>query len=252
MSQYQQERFPFPSPSRLRRELRLPRPPLWLVGSLVALFIPAGMTLALIYRARHTPSTRPRVQLFQDMGVQPRYGTQASSPVFADGRSARPPVGGTLARGQLQDKPHFDRGWEMTLAASSGQSTVVYFKGLPPEVSNTPALRARGRIEFGIYCAVCHGALGDGHGPVNDTVVRNKEPKWIPAPSLRTPNVGSMPDGQLYHVIRSGIRSMPPYGAQIDVADRWAIVAYVRTLSPQQATPALTGPARAPATRSSP
>jgi mono/diheme cytochrome c family protein len=39
-----------------------------------------------------------------------------------------------------------------------------------------------------------------------------------------------MPDGQLYAVIRNGIRNMPAYNAQIPVDDRWAIVAYVRAL----------------------
>jgi mono/diheme cytochrome c family protein len=39
-----------------------------------------------------------------------------------------------------------------------------------------------------------------------------------------------MPDGQLYATITNGLRNMPAYRAQIPVADRWAIVAYVRAL----------------------
>lgn len=245
MSDYQRERFPFPSPGRLRRELRLPRPPLWLVAAVLLLFIPAGITAALIYRARHSTSAKPRIHLIQDMGVQPRYGPQAASEVFADGRATRAPVAGTIAQGQLEDKPHYHRGYETATDPATGQPAIRYFKGLPPEVENNEGLLKRGREQYAIYCGVCHGKTGDGAGPVNQTAIRNNEPKWVPAPSMMSDVVRQQPDGQLYNTIRNGIRNMPPYGSQIDTHDRWAIVACVRSL--QQQTPA-TAPATQPAT----
>lgn len=244
MSTYQQEKFPFPSPGRLKRELRLPRPPMWLVLSLIVLFVPAGITAALIYRARHSTSTRPRVHLIQDMDNQPRYGPQAASEVFADGRASRLPVAGTIAQGELEDKPHFNRGYEMVADPATGQQKIVYFQGLPPEVKPTDGLLARGREQYGIYCAVCHGKEGNGAGPVNQIAIQNKESKWVPAPSVLDDAIRSQPDGQLYNTIRNGIRNMPPYGSQIDTHDRWAIVAYMRQL--QKQSPA-TRPASQPA-----
>ena len=44
-----------------------------------------------------------------------------------------------------------------------------------------------------------------------------------------------MPDGQLFQTISFGFNTMPAYGAQIPVDDRWAVVAYVRALQLSQA-----------------
>jgi hypothetical protein len=39
-----------------------------------------------------------------------------------------------------------------------------------------------------------------------------------------------MPNGQLFNTISNGFNTMMGYAAQIPVADRWAIVLYVRAL----------------------
>jgi mono/diheme cytochrome c family protein len=233
---YRDEQFPLPLPGRLKRELNLPRPPIWLMLAAVAVLVPAGVVFALIYRARTTTSTRPRIQLVQDMGVQPRYGPQAASPVFADGRSARLPVPGTIARGTILDDPLFSDGYVTASDPANAQPTLSYCVALPAQVAQMPNLLERGQMQFNIYCAVCHGRLADGHGLVNETAVRNKEPKWVPAPSLLTPAIAQQAPGQIYTTIKNGIRNMPAYAVQIAPADRWAIVAYVRHL--QQSAPA--------------
>ncbi len=43
-----------------------------------------------------------------------------------------------------------------------------------------------------------------------------------------------MPDGQIFATITHGVRTMPAYGPQVPVPDRWAIVAYVRALQLSQ------------------
>jgi mono/diheme cytochrome c family protein len=220
VSTYHSEKIPFPSPRRLRQELLLRRPPRWLVLSLVTLFVPAGITLAFIFHARHTLSEKPRIHLIQDMDVQPRYGLQAASDVFADGRAMRLPVAGTIARGGLE-------------AATRPASTDAN-------------LLARGRTMFNVYCAICHGPVGDGHGAVNDLAVQNKEPKWVPATPLLSADIRQRDDTHLYNTIRNGIRTMPPYGSQIQTRDRWAVVAYVRELQRQHPMPAATQPAAGP------
>ena len=242
MSTYQPERFPFPSPRRLRRELLLPTPPRWLLLCVLALLLPAAATLALIYRARHSISDKPRIHLIQDMAVQPRYAPQAAADIFADGRAMRLPVPGTIARGALENSPHYHHGFEMRPDEKTGQPAIFYFQGLPPQVQPNAAFLDRGRTVFNIYCAVCHGESGDGHGPVNDRAVSNKEPKWVPATSLLSDQIRQRRDGYLYNVVRHGIRNMPAYGLQIQTYDRWAAVAHVRQL--QQQRPADTQPAR--------
>jgi hypothetical protein len=55
-----------------------------------------------------------------------------------------------------------------------------------------------------------------------------------PLPSYQDPRIRAMPDGQLFATITHGVRTMPAYGAQIPVSDRWAIVTYVRALELSQ------------------
>jgi mono/diheme cytochrome c family protein len=61
-----------------------------------------------------------------------------------------------------------------------------------------------------------------------------QEGTWTPPSSLHTDLIRSRPVGQLYNTITNGIRNMPAYGPQISVADRWAIVVYVRALQRSQ------------------
>jgi mono/diheme cytochrome c family protein len=43
-----------------------------------------------------------------------------------------------------------------------------------------------------------------------------------------------MPDGQIFATITHGVRTMPAYGPQVPITDRWAIVSYVRALQLSQ------------------
>ncbi len=81
----------------------------------------------------------------------------------------------------------------------------------------------RGRDRFDIFCSPCHSRLGDGNGMVARRGVR------IPA-NFHTDRLRSVPPGYLYQVITYGYGAMGDYGDQIPVADRWAIVAYIRAL----------------------
>lgn len=243
MSMYQPERLPVPTPWRLRRELRLRRPPWWLVLPVIVLPVVGLGILGLIWHARHSTSSKPRVHLIQDMDVQPRYGPQAASAVFADGRAMRMPVAGTVSRNGLEESDHYDRGFTQGKDAATGQPALIFFKGLPPQVKQNETTLRRGRMLFGIYCAPCHGASGDGHGPVNEQALRTGESKWVPATSLLSPEVRDREEGHLYNTIRNGIRNMPPYGSQVQTRDRWAIVAYVRQLQSQAPAAPSTRPA---------
>ena len=88
----------------------------------------------------------------------------------------------------------------------------------------------RGKERFDVFCAPCHGLAGNGDGLVAKRADRLQEGTWTPPSSLHTDLVRSRPDGQLYNSIANGVRTMPAYGSQIPVPDRWAIVAYVRAL----------------------
>jgi mono/diheme cytochrome c family protein len=113
-----------------------------------------------------------------------------------------------------------------------------YFgNGMPGELNLTADSAAelirRGEERFGIYCAVCHGASGDGNGITANygvPVAANPNAK------LNTLTQESYPDGRLYDVITNGKGLMGPYGYNIPVRDRWAIIAYIHTLQAAKAS----------------
>jgi mono/diheme cytochrome c family protein len=196
--------------------------PRWLAYAAVIAAALALVPFALIARARATHSSEPRVQIIRDMGIQPKFKMQAANPLFADGRAMRPEVPGTVAHGQAHLNTAYwdgkdDHGW------------VTVF----PVTVNERLLR-RGQERFDIYCAPCHGLAGYGDGMVGKRADELQEGTWTPPSSYHTDLVRSRPVGHIFNTISNGIRNMPAYGAQIPVADRWAIVAYVRALQLSQ------------------
>jgi mono/diheme cytochrome c family protein len=149
------------------------------------------------------------------MHDQPKYEAQGTSRFFADGRAARPLVEGTVAQGQLADEP----------GLNTGKVGTGYVRGLPMPV--TTDLLRRGRERYDIYCSVCHDRVGRGRGLIVQRGFRTP-------PSLHEPRLREQSDGYLFEVISKGFGVMPDYAQQIRVADRWAIVAYVRALQLSQ------------------
>lgn len=159
----------------------------------------------------------------QDMHDQPRFKPLAESDFYADQRSARPPVEGTVARGQLHEDAYFYTG---KIGANPGDY-------MPFPV--TADVLERGRERFNIYCAPCHSRLGDGQGMV---VKRGyKQP-----PTYHQERLRKAPLGYFFDVMTNGFGAMPDYAAQIQPRDRWCIVAYIRALQlSQNATQAEAG-----------
>ena len=176
-----------------------------------------------IARTRLVPSGTPRLRAFKDMALQPKYQEQQASPLFADGRAMRPQVLGTIARDDLEADGRFYRGQD-----PDGKWTTTF------PIAATARTMDRGQQRFNIYCATCHGLVGEGDGMVQQRASKRGEPTWVPPLSLHVDTVVNQPSGQLFNTITHGIRKMPGYGVQITPADRWAIVLYVRALQRSQ------------------
>jgi mono/diheme cytochrome c family protein len=183
--------------------------------------------LALIMRARNVTSTEPRIHIIQDMDNQPRYEAQQRNPLFADRRGMRPSVDGTVARGRLNEDLALHRG------VTDRADPASWVTEMP--ISVTLPVLQRGRERYEIYCSPCHGLAGYGDGMISKRADALQEGTWTPPSSFHTELVRSRPAGHLYNTISNGIRNMPSYGSQIDVEDRWAIVAYLRALQRSQA-----------------
>lgn len=151
----------------------------------------------------------------QDMHDQPRFKPLAESDFYPDLRSAREPVAGTVARGQLHEDTYFYTG-------KMGNNPGDY---MPFAV--TQADLDRGRERFNIYCAPCHSRLGDGNGMVPQRGYRHP-------PSYHDERLRKAPLGYFFQVITQGFGAMPEYASQIPPRDRWCIVAYIRALQLSQ------------------
>jgi len=155
-----------------------------------------------------------------DMQIQPYNRPLSKSDFFADNRSARLPVEGTVARGDLREDTYFYTG---RIGAADGD----YF---PFPV--TEQVMERGRQRFNIYCTPCHGRVGDGDGFIPSRGLRRP-------PSYHIERLRKVPVGYFVDVMTNGFGVMPDYSSQIPPADRWAIAAYIRALQlSQNAAPA--------------
>src|SRR5687768_17213682 len=173
-----------------------------------------------------------------DMQDQPRYKVYKKSDFFADGMSSRPPVEGTVARGQLKDNKAFYTGkvdnpnpnvQVQTTTDASGNTLVSSF---PNDIDEFPMpvtkeLIDRGQDRYNIYCIVCHGPVGNGDG----MIVRRGFPQ---PPTYHDDRLRNAPVGHFFDVMTNGWGKMNSYADKLSAADRWAVVAYIRTLQLSQ------------------
>ena len=232
------ESIPIDSPN----EAKLPRPLLMVAAVLGTLALVPPVMIA---KARTTTSTTPRLSIISDMDYQPKFKAQTTNSLFADGRSMRPQVSGTVARGDLREDDAYYRGilseaesGGVEQAGASGLRLIPVVADdelLPNYTTELPlpvdeALIRRGKERYEIYCATCHGQGGDGDGLVTLRALELEQGTWVKPTSLHAELIRQQPVGQLYNTIANGVRKMPSYASQIPVRDRWAIVAYLKAL----------------------
>lgn len=206
-------------------------------------YIFVGAIIVSAFGFRGSKSELPPIEVFPDMDHQAKVKYQAASEFFADGRGARLPVKGTVPMGfELPEKAAADGAKPPRLGFTNGLSYYYtgkmgdfYGDGLPTEITGdasvyNAAFLKRGEQRYNIHCAICHGASGNGKGVTskygimtafNFQQVGNTDPS----------NAGAYrADGAIFDVITNGKGLMGSYGGNISVRDRWAIVAYIRTL----------------------
>ncbi len=180
-------------------------------------------------------STKPPVEVFPDMDRQAKYKPETPSPFFADGRADRPLPAGVVARGRsvaadpafLGADPFLYRGKD-----ARGE----WARGFPPELALDARFMARGRERYTIYCAPCHGALGDGQGITRGYGMATTA-------TYQDDRIRGMAEGEIFNTITHGKNTMLGYGDKLDPRDRWAVIAYVRALERARAGTAADVPA---------
>ena len=155
--------------------------------------------------------TQTNLEYVPEMIDSVPYDSFAPNPVTRDGKTLLTPATGTTPRGFAP----LHSGAAPDEAARAGRE-------LTSPIEATPAVLARGEKEFRTFCTPCHGASALGDGPV--------VPRFPAPPSLLAAHARAMPDGQMFHVISRGQGLMPSHASQVRPADRWKIIAYVRSL----------------------
>jgi mono/diheme cytochrome c family protein len=147
---------------------------------------------------------------------QHKYEAYESSSFFDDGQIMRRPPAGTVQHDAILGPP------DLVLGRSAGR----YVDTIPLPVD--AALIQRGQNRFRIFCQTCHGALGDGNSQVAENMKLRKPT------SLHEPRILAYSPGRMYRVIHEGYGLMPAYDEQLDINDRWAVVAFVQVLQLSQ------------------
>jgi mono/diheme cytochrome c family protein len=205
-------------------------------------------------------STLPRLHVFFDMDFQPKKKAQQTTTIFADGRTMRPQVKGTVARGQLEEQDPYYLGYDPAKLAVSEDSETTKLVSLqdskaaaapgttggadPAAAAQPPKLpfidklpievseenMAIGRAKFETYCAACHGYAGYGDGLVHKRADALAQGYWLPPTSMHIDRVRAQPVGQIFHTITKGQGKMASYAAFLTPKERWAVVLYIRAL----------------------
>jgi hypothetical protein len=210
------------------------------------LLISLLFTIAIIavFGFRGQKSTGSPLEIFPDMVRQMKVRAQAPLNFFSDGRGPRLPVTGTLPIGYEMPKPktivtpaaatatgepprtHPRIGFSVgTDYYDTGKMGSNWGTGIPLEV--TRELMERGQQRFNITCAMCHGATAAGNGII-------KQHGLATVVTLQDERIRKMADGEIFNTITTGKNTMMAYGPNIIVADRWAIIAYLRALQRSQ------------------
>jgi mono/diheme cytochrome c family protein len=182
-----------------------------------ALVVVMMVMLLVVACTRGSISKHPPIHLNPNMDQQPKAMPEASSDFFADGKTMRPKLAGTVAREDAVDDGGLSTGKD---AAGN------FLTQFPMQVDD--ALLTRGRQRYAIYCEPCHGEKADGNGMLHQRAN-------VRVANLHDPRIVAMPPGQIIDVIDNGLGLMPSYRYPIPPHDRWAIVAYVEKLQREQA-----------------
>jgi mono/diheme cytochrome c family protein len=198
---------------------------------------------------RNDREDAPPRQFFPDLDDQLKWKPQSGSEFFADGRTMRHQVPNTVAFGRTAFVPNPGQEWSapyqeqrddllradgpLYTGYNAGGKTLVEKMAVPVDMQMLKV----GQTKYNIYCASCHGYLGDGKGQVGvqwATPVANfHDPKY----KVKAADNGEKwTDGHFFRVGMfgyfddTGAQKMPGYAHGMSAEEAWAVVAYIRAL----------------------
>ena len=164
---------------------------------------------------------RPNYQYMPNMYEPIGYETYQG---FNEEETTRIALFKGVSEAMLPAEHTISRGWmPYDLENTIEGKELSRLKTSPLDTLNNEANLMNGKELFDIYCAICHGAKGDGQG----TLVKREKILGVPsyADVARNVTVGST-----YHVIYYGLNSMGSYAVQLNHEERWQVAEYVMKL----------------------
>ena len=176
-----------------------------------------SLLAVLLLSCRGQISDKPPIHLNPNMDFQPRKDAQELSRELPEG---------VVAFGESARVREFDRDKYSPekLAFNTGKQVNGEYVAKVPVPVNYEFVK-RGQSRFNIYCATCHDRVGTSR-----SIIIQRGVGIPPPPLLASENIVNNPDGRIFETITYGRGNMSGYAVQIDLEDRWAIVAYVRAL----------------------
>jgi mono/diheme cytochrome c family protein len=195
----------------------------YLLYSILVIVAIAAAAFTIVGIPGHLSRTPP-LEVFPDMDRQAKLRPAQPFDFFTNGLSSQLPPAGTVVRSAPIETAAGEVYSYQDVPFNTGRTAgTTNFVALNPMTVNA-ALLQRGREQFDIYCAPCHGRLGDGNGITKKIGVM---PAVI---SLHDQRIVAMTDGEIFNTITHGKGLMGAYGPNVMAQDRWAIVAYTRAL----------------------
>ncbi|MCE9637009.1 MAG: cytochrome c [Planctomycetes bacterium] len=182
-------------------------------GPYAVALLAAGACVFALRLALVTDHSAPNTEILPEMVRSAAWVSQIDGAPTPDGLSDRPLVAGVVPRGMLP----FRYGTTPEEAVRAGAELTNPFR------ADDTAARERGAVVFARFCAVCHGADGEGEG----LAVRHGMTR---PPSLRADRALQMKDGQVFHVVTKGQGNMASYAVPIAPDDRWKAILHLRAL----------------------
>jgi len=173
---------------------------------------------------RGTLMRKTPMYIFPDMKRQLKLRPMEPNNFFENGVSSQLPPDGTVVHarptmvGDKQVFPYEDS--PVFTGKVPGTTNFVETNPFPI----TEALLKRGQERFNIYCSPCHGREADGNG------ITKKLGAMPTVANLQDARIVKFADGEIFWVITNGRNTMYPYGPNVPVEDRWAIIGYLRAL----------------------
>ena len=150
---------------------------------------------------------------------QPKTRAYDTTPLLPNETAMQAPPQGAMTFDETLGPPALMTGMDRAGAERAEENATAQ---IPLPVDRQ--LLQTGSERFEVFCAACHGVLGDGVSPVAEMMTLRKPPNLITLTGADT-----LP-GTAFRAVRQGYGLMPSYSVQLTIHDTWAVVAYLEAL----------------------